>query len=124
MHLASPLAYQLTLDVFRFIAQAEEICELGLAVVERPELRGRLFEWSAISAANLGRSRNEVVQRFDQAVSELPFDQTIRKNFTAFESGPSEPSWFTESIEGEPPSILTLERQLPANAESSRDRAA
>lgn len=63
----------------RFV-EAEKFCEAGLAHTRRSEARGRLFEWSAIAAAQLGRPPAEVIRRFDRALAELPLDEAVQGN--------------------------------------------
>jgi tetratricopeptide (TPR) repeat protein len=72
-------AAQHAIEVLRF-AEVERFCEAGLAVARRAELRGRLFEWWAIAAIELGRSAGEVTALFEQAMAELPFDLVLQRN--------------------------------------------
>jgi tetratricopeptide (TPR) repeat protein len=81
----------------RRFAEVERFCEAGVAVAERAEVRGRLFEWWAIAAVELGRTAGEVTALFDQATAELPLDLVIRRNVRRYR----------ESLE--------IERALPAN---------
>lgn len=67
------------LEAGRF-AEAERFCEAGVGVTQRAEVRGRLFEWWAIAAAELGRTAGEVTALFDLATAELPLDLVIRRN--------------------------------------------
>jgi tetratricopeptide (TPR) repeat protein len=84
------------LEIGRF-AEAERFCESGVAVAKRAEVRGRLFEWWAISAAELGRSAGEVTALFDKAMAELPLDLVIRRNVRRYREA------------------LEIERARPAN---------
>ncbi len=89
-------AVQHALEARRF-AEAERFCEAGVAVANRAEVRGRLYEWWAIAAAELGRTAGEVIALFNQATAELPLDLVIRRNVRRYR----------ESVE--------IERALPAN---------
>lgn len=71
------------IEVRRF-AEVERFCEAGLAVAKRAELRGRLFEWWAIAAIELGRSPGEVTALFEQAMAELPLDLVLRRNIRLY----------------------------------------
>lgn len=72
-------AVQNALEARRF-AEAERFCEMGVVFAKRAEVRGRLFEWWAIAAAELGRTAAEVTALFDLAMAELPLDLVIRRN--------------------------------------------
>jgi tetratricopeptide (TPR) repeat protein len=89
-------AAQHALEAGRF-AEAERFCEAGVAVTKQPEVRGRLLEWWAIAAAQLGRTAGEVTALFDQATAELPLDLVLRRNVRRYR----------ESLE--------IERTPPAN---------
>ena len=78
-------------------AEAERFCEAGVAVAKRSEIRGRLFEWWAIAAAELGRTSGEVTALFEQAMAELPLDLVIKRNASGYRAA------------------LEMERARPAN---------
>ncbi|MDI3284888.1 hypothetical protein [Polyangium sp. 15x6] len=61
-------------------ADAERSCEAGLALAERPELRGRLLELWAMAAAVLDRPPPFVSALFIEAQMELPLDPQLRSN--------------------------------------------
>lgn len=67
------------IEIRRF-AEVERFCEAGVSLARRAELRGRLFEWWAIAAMELGRSSGEVTALFEQAMAELPLDLVLRRN--------------------------------------------
>jgi tetratricopeptide (TPR) repeat protein len=67
------------METHRF-AEAERFCEIGAQLSRQPELRGRLLEWWAIAAAQLGRSPSEVTALFEQATIELPLDVGLQHN--------------------------------------------
>lgn len=67
------------IEIRRF-AEVERFCEAGVPLAKRAELRGRLFEWWAIAAMELGRSPGEVTALFEQAMAELPLDLVLRRN--------------------------------------------
>jgi tetratricopeptide (TPR) repeat protein len=71
------------LEIGRF-AEVERFCEAGLALTKRAELRGRLYEWWAISAVALGRPPGVANALFEQAMAELPLDLVLRRNFRLF----------------------------------------
>jgi tetratricopeptide (TPR) repeat protein len=77
-------AAQHAMEARRF-AEAERFCEAGISVAKRSEVRGRLFEWWAIAAAELGRNATEVTALFDQAAAELPLDLAIRRNVRRYQ---------------------------------------
>jgi tetratricopeptide (TPR) repeat protein len=66
-------------------AEAERICEAGLSFARPGEVRGRLFEWWAIAAAQLGRSPAEVNALFDRAMTELPLDPVLQSNVRRYQ---------------------------------------
>jgi len=72
-------AAQHAIEVRRF-AEVERFCEAGLAFAQRAELRGRLFEWWAIAAIELGRPPAEITALFEQAMAELPLDLVLHRN--------------------------------------------
>lgn len=73
------------LETGRF-SEAERFCEAGLSLTRRAELRGRLLEWWAIAAAQLGRSPGEITHVFEQAMAELPLDLILRRNFRRYQA--------------------------------------
>jgi len=66
-------------------AEAERICMDGLSFAQRGEVRGRLYEWWAIAAAQLGRPLPEVNALFEQAMAELPLDPVLRRNVRLYQ---------------------------------------
>lgn len=72
------------IEVRRF-AEVERFCEAGLTLAKRAEVRGRLFEWWAIAAVELGRSPGEVTALFEQAMAELPLDLVLRRNIRLYQ---------------------------------------
>jgi tetratricopeptide (TPR) repeat protein len=100
-------------------ADAERFCDLGLSRTDRAEVRGRLYEWSAIAAATLGQHAEVVRDRFDRALAELPFDPTVRKNAAAFAEFSGNRSWNVEAPEEvAAPNILALERAMVSRRQS------
>lgn len=105
-------AAQSALEEQRF-AEVEQFCEGGLSLTERPDLRGRFYEWSGIAAANLGRPSEEVMELFDRALAELPFDPTIRRNADAFAAFSGNRSWKVEPPDdAKTPTLLVLEKTV------------
>lgn len=66
-------------------AEAERICEAGLSFTRPEEVRGRLFEWWAIAAAQLGRLPAKVNALFDRAMTELPLDPVLQSNVRRYQ---------------------------------------
>jgi tetratricopeptide (TPR) repeat protein len=96
------------LELGRF-AEAEHFAEAGIARTENDEVLGRLYEWSAIAAARLGRQTPIVIERFDRALAALPLDPTIQKNAAAFIEFATNQDWLVVAPPA-PPSWEEMEK--------------
>jgi len=72
--------------------RVEALAGDALLRTKRASLRAELFEWSAIAAAQLGRRREVVRERFSSAIAEDPLNERIRRNAEAFEDAHVAPS--------------------------------
>lgn len=97
------------LDEGRY-AEAEQLCDTALQYAERPELRGRFHEWSAIAAARLGRPEAEVRNRFERALELLPLDPVLHRNVASFAEVSASNDWIVMAPpDTSHPTLLSLE---------------